>query len=203
MDVSRRSIGFVVALLAWLVFASTPLAQEGAPPDECAADSSGGQSGDTSSRAAETLASGDDNPCRCLAQAIYFESRGQSPDIMLAVAGVILNRVTSKLFPESVCGVVHQGGEDGGCQFAWWCDGRSDLPREEEEWVKAVEIARAALDNPASDPSKGGYYFYSGDADMPWKLDRPVTTKIDQVRFYGLAPSEREQAAAAETEQAQ
>src|SRR5687768_8008921 len=49
----------------------------------------------------------------CLAKTIYFEARGESEQGQRAVAAVVLNRVRSPDFPDSVCEVVHQGGTDG------------------------------------------------------------------------------------------
>src|ERR1700736_1072907 len=45
---------------------------------------------------------------RCLAEAIYFEARGESWGGQAAVAQVVLNRVSSGLYPATICGVVYQ-----------------------------------------------------------------------------------------------
>lgn len=86
----------------------------------------------------------------CLAQAIYHEFRGEPEIGQWAVAAVVLNRVTSSRYPDSVCGVVFQGAQSGrACQFSFACDGRDDdggignrLVR--EAWVKSNLIAYAA-----------------------------------------------------------
>ena len=52
-----------------------------------------------------------DEQWACLAEAIYFEARGESIKGQFAVAEVILNRVDSRSFPDTVCGVITQGGE--------------------------------------------------------------------------------------------
>ena len=69
----------------------------------------------------------------CLAQNIYFEARSEPVAGMLAVGHVVLNRVASDRFPDTVCKVIRQGGERRRhrCQFSWWCDGRSDKPHNE------------------------------------------------------------------------
>ena len=65
---------------------------------------------------------------QCLAQAIYFESRGEPLDGQIAVAEVVLNRVDDRRYPKSVCGVTKQGAGCGrGCQFSYACDGHSDV----------------------------------------------------------------------------
>ncbi len=54
----------------------------------------------------------------CLTEALYFEARGESVKGQIAVAEVILNRVASPKFPDSVCAVVNQGtGRKYACQF--------------------------------------------------------------------------------------
>lgn len=60
---------------------------------------------------------------RCLAHNIYFEARSEPIDGQLAVAYVTLNRVESKLFPNSICNVVQQRRRNV-CQFSWWCNSR-------------------------------------------------------------------------------
>jgi|GEM_PF-3072160 len=86
----------------------------------------------------------------CLAQAIYHEARGESEIGQRAVANVILNRVVSKRYPSTVCGVVFQnaGGKKFRCQFTFACDGRSDMGGDgnrivRESWVRANILALA------------------------------------------------------------
>ena len=63
----------------------------------------------------------------CLAEALYFEARGESIKGQVAVAEVILNRVESNKFPNTVCGVINQGtGRKYACQFTYTCDGRAE-----------------------------------------------------------------------------
>ena len=64
---------------------------------------------------------------QCLAEAIYFESRGEPLEGQIAVAEVVLNRVDDRSFPKTVCGVTRQGvGSGRGCQFSYACDGAPD-----------------------------------------------------------------------------
>ena len=66
---------------------------------------------------AQTPAKGDAN-WRCLSEALYFEARGETVKGQFAVAEVILNRVDSPRYPDSICGVINQGtGQIYGCQF--------------------------------------------------------------------------------------
>jgi spore germination cell wall hydrolase CwlJ-like protein len=79
----------------------------------------------------------------CLAQAIYHEARGESEQGQLAVANIIINRVLSKKYPSTVCGVVFQKADNGRyrCQFTFACDGRSDMGTEHRAWAKAAHLA--------------------------------------------------------------
>ena len=63
---------------------------------------------------------------RCLAEAIYFEARSESNEGRAAVAQVVLNRVKSGLYPDTVCGVVYQNSNRHlACQFTFTCEGKS------------------------------------------------------------------------------
>jgi spore germination cell wall hydrolase CwlJ-like protein len=79
----------------------------------------------------------------CLAQNIYYEARGSSFADQVGVADVVLNRVQSQRYPNTVCDVVRQGYKPGSksCQFSWYCDGKSDWPTNEDAWVNAQYIA--------------------------------------------------------------
>ena len=67
----------------------------------------------------------------CLTEALYFEARGETVKGQFAVAEVILNRVSSPSFPDTICGVINQGtGRKFACQFTYTCDGRAEVIRE-------------------------------------------------------------------------
>ena len=62
---------------------------------------------------------------RCLAEAIYFEARGEVEEGQVAVAQVVLNRVKNPSYPDSICGVVYQNKHKRNrCQFSYACDGK-------------------------------------------------------------------------------
>jgi hypothetical protein len=80
---------------------------------------------------------------RCLATAIYFEGHYWSLRGQIAIGQVILNRVRSPRFPQTICGVVYQGQRSPDCQFHFACDGRSDIPDENDtEWALAQSVAK-------------------------------------------------------------
>jgi len=81
----------------------------------------------------------------CLAEAVYYEARGESAAGQAAVAQVVLNRARHPNYPKSVCGVVFQGGFAGDCQFSFVCDGAMSRPVEPTAWRQARQIAARAL----------------------------------------------------------
>jgi spore germination cell wall hydrolase CwlJ-like protein len=86
---------------------------------------------------------------KCLADAIYFEARGEPVRGQMAVAQVVINRVFSGYYPGNVCGVVYQNTRRHRrlrCQFSFTCDGIPDRVTEPDAWERATHIARDALD---------------------------------------------------------
>lgn len=84
---------------------------------------------------------------KCLAEAIYFESRGEPKRGQIAVAQVIINRVFSGYYPNDVCKAVYQNAHRHlACQFTFACDNVKDVIREPDMWVQAKQIASDMLD---------------------------------------------------------
>ena len=84
---------------------------------------------------------------RCLANAIYFEARGEPVAGQIAVAQVVMNRVFSGFYPNNVCGVIYQNANRHlACQFTFACDGRSKAINERGAWARANRIAKQTLD---------------------------------------------------------
>ena len=83
---------------------------------------------------------------RCLAEAIYFESRSEPEEGQAAVAQVVLNRVRSGIYPTTVCGVVYQDrNRPFACQFTFACEGKSLRIEEPGPWAVATRIAEAVV----------------------------------------------------------
>ncbi len=118
----------------------------------------------------------------CLAEAVYWEARGEGEDGMLAVSAVILNRVKDERFPDTVCEVVREGGESRGCQFSWWCDGKSDHPTERELWVEILELSHTYLATRPADPTDGALFYHANYIKRPWR--RQQTAEIGKHIFY-------------------
>jgi len=80
---------------------------------------------------------------RCLAEAIYFEARGESYNGQVAVSQVVLNRVRNPAYPNTICGVVYQNRKmRNACQFSFACDLVPDRVVDDRHWRQAQEIAR-------------------------------------------------------------
>lgn len=100
---------------------------------------------------------------RCIANAMYFEARGEGDIGMLAVGHVILNRVNDDRFPKTVCEVVRQGtyveGKLKNCQFSYVCDGRPKVIAEKHIFQKAMKLAEEILTGEAPNPVQDSLFF--------------------------------------------
>lgn len=120
----------------------------------------------------------------CLAKTIYFEARGESEEGQRAVAAVVLNRVASADFPNTICEVVHQGGTGTkDCQFSWWCDGRSDKPKDRESWEQAITIAYEMMTG-APDPTNGALYYHNTGVSPSWRTQLRRLATIGDHAYY-------------------
>lgn len=118
----------------------------------------------------------------CMALTMYWEARGEGRDGMLAVGWVVLNRVDDHRFPDTVCGVVHQGGENPPCQFSWWCDGRNDRPTSRAQWDAARVLADELLTARPPDRTRGALFFHNASIESPWRRTRMA--RIGDHVFY-------------------
>ncbi|BAN49118.1 cell wall hydrolase [Metapseudomonas resinovorans] len=125
-----------------------------------------------------------DDAITCLARSIYWEAKGEPPQEMEAVANVVMNRLGSPDFPDSVCAVVKQGSETGSCQFSWWCDGRPDEVVEAERYDLATEIARKALNGQLHDRTGGALYFHDRNVSPDWARTYTRTAQTRRFLFY-------------------
>ena len=106
---------------------------------------------------------------RCLAEALYFEARGETVEGQFAVAEVILNRVSSKRFPNSICGVVNQGtGRKFACQFTYTCDGRPENIDDPRAWSRVGKVAKAAIAGAPQPLTKGATHYHATWVSPNW-----------------------------------
>jgi spore germination cell wall hydrolase CwlJ-like protein len=84
---------------------------------------------------------------KCLADAIYFESRGETKQGQTAVAQVVINRAFSGFYPSDICGVVYQNANRYlACQFTFACEGKKLVVDEPDMWEQAKQISHDMLD---------------------------------------------------------
>lgn len=133
----------------------------------------------------ETQAEFEERERHCLATAIYFEARGEPLKGQIAVSQVILNRVRSPKFPQTICGVVYQGQHRKGCQFSFTCDGHSDNPRDKGQWAHSQKLAKSFMAGEHWLPEVGYSTFYHADYVRPrWSYRMNRIDKIGRHIFY-------------------
>ena len=133
----------------------------------------------------------------CLSLNVYHESRSDNLAGRISVADVVLNRVDSKHFPDTICGVVHQAKTRvnwkgnvvpvrGMCHFSWYCDGLSDEPLEEGAWEDAQIVADLALNGGWRGISEGATHYHATYVEPNWINDRGMVPigRIGQHKFY-------------------
>ena len=118
-----------------------------------------------------------DPELRCLAQAVYFESRGESLAGQLAVAHVVINRAKSGRFPTTLCGVVHQPS-----QFSFVRRGKMPAVRNAVQWSNALAIAQIARDDSWQNRAPGALFFHARYVSPGWRKTR--IAQIDNHIFY-------------------
>ena len=121
----------------------------------------------------------------CLALTLYWEAGGEPSAGLAAVGWVVLNRQAHPDFPSTICQVVREGDNQPGCQFTYSCDGKSDTPKHEAQWARALATALHLLSMPTTDPTAGALFFHGSTLESaPWKIPREQTTTIGHHVFY-------------------
>ena len=119
----------------------------------------------------------------CLAKNIYFEAGSEPRAGKIAVAEVTMNRVKSKQFPRSVCGVVYQKVK-GTCQFSWVCqDGK--VIRSRAMWKESTQIAENILISKKKYGIIGNaMYFHANYVNPSWANEKQLIAQIGAHIFY-------------------
>ena len=133
----------------------------------------------------------------CLAKNIYFEAGNQPLIGKVAVSHVVLNRVDSSLYPDTICDVVYQSrwrinwkGEEvpvrNKCQFSWFCDGKSDNPKDKTTYGKFLSISDTILSNdmPFYDITGGATHYHADYVTPAWSKTKTKTVEIQDHIFY-------------------
>ena len=129
----------------------------------------------------------------CMAVAIYFEARSEPLAGQLAVANVVMNRVWDERYPNDVCEVITQGRLGSKptdivyrdqCQFSFYCDGKSDDPKNEEAFDFAVDIASYVLAGVWLDQTDGATHYHAIDVSPDWAMVKTRVVRIENHIFY-------------------
>ena len=129
--------------------------------------------GITSSSSSSQNTSNNSSNVNLLARLIYGEARGESYTGQVAIGAVVMNRIKSSKFPNTMAGVIYQSGA-----FTAVSDGQINLSPDST----AKKAAQDAING--WDPSYGAiYYFNPNTATNKWIWSRPVTVVIGKHRF--------------------
>ena len=131
----------------------------------------------------------------CLAKNIYFEAGNQSKAGRLAVGLVTLNRVEMRDYPDTICGVVHQGPTYTNwkgntwpvkhkCQFSWYCDGKKDIIEDSKTWNEVYLLAVALVQGSVYDFTDGSSHYHNDKVHPYWADHLYKTLTIDNHIFY-------------------
>lgn len=126
-----------------------------------------------------------DGEWHCMAEAIYFEARGETVEGQYSVAEVILNRVDSPRYPSSICAVVRQGnGRLFNCQFTYTCDGLPEKIDDPLSWNRAGQIARIMIEGAPRTLTEGATHFHTRAVRPHWARVYPQTAQYGAHLFY-------------------
>ena len=136
----------------------------------------------------------------CLAKNMYFEARNQGLAGQIAVSLVVMNRVKDERFPNTICGVIEQGPiskwwlkEKGKivpirnrCQFSWFCDGKSDDPKEPTTYGALYDMALDLVygDITVVDITEGATHYHADYVYPAWRKTKTKTIEIEDHIFY-------------------
>jgi spore germination cell wall hydrolase CwlJ-like protein len=128
---------------------------------------------------------------RCLAEAMYYEARGEGVAGEKAIAEVVFHRMKARGYPHSLCGVVYQAGGSGhGCQFSFICNGKMLEAKSPGAWSRAKRLAvrilvgAELLGNETADAIS----FHAVDVEPGWDDQRLIKTiQIGNHIFYRSA----------------
>ena len=119
----------------------------------------------------------------CLAEALYFEARGETLVGQFAVAEVILNRVDSTTYPNTICGVVNQSNSRG-CQFSYTCDGHADVIREKKAYEQVGKVAWVMIQGRPRTITGRATHYHTTAVRPSWSRKFVRTAKIGSHIFY-------------------
>ena len=120
-----------------------------------------------------------------MALTVFFEAQSEPLSGQVAVAQVVLNRVPDSRWEDTVCGVVYEGGEDyHGCQFTWYCDGKSDRPWDSKAWEQALLVASAVIAGSGHIGLKAATHYHADYVDPDWAEILTLVAIYGRHKFY-------------------
>lgn len=126
----------------------------------------------------------------CLAEAIYYEARGEGLEGQEAVAEVVVHRMHDRNFPHTLCGVVYQGANlRHGCQFSWVCNGDLAKPKSRYAWYEAQLLAARIMTGEVrlNDITGDAVNFHAVYVQPDWANHMVRTIQIGNHVFYRWA----------------
>lgn len=130
-----------------------------------------------------TLNEEDRKQIECLAINSYHEARNEPYEGVIAVSNVVLNRVADERFPDTPCEVVYQRNRRG-CQFSWYCDGRSDYPANREKYQELTAIAEKVYTGKYEDVTEGANFYHATYVSPRWRHAMERKKQIGLHVFY-------------------
>jgi len=125
----------------------------------------------------------------CMAEAVYYEARSETLSGQRAVAEVILNRVKSKHFPNTVCEVVYEGSQRStGCQFTFTCDGSMEIAPKGKGWERSVETANFVMSGGHTPLTNYATHYHTLQVNPVWSQTMRMTRQVGSHVFYRFAP---------------
>lgn len=126
---------------------------------------------------------------QCLAEAVYYEARSERLPGQKAVAEVVLNRVNSKHFPNTICGVVYQGAErTTGCQFSFTCDGSTARLPKGKSWANSQSVADHMIMGVSAPMTWRSTHYHTTQVNPRWSKTLRQTRQYDTHVFYRFRP---------------
>ena len=129
----------------------------------------------------------------CIAMAVYFEARGEPMVGQVAVAQVIMSRVTDERFPDTPCEVVKEGYYytwnseipiRDKCQFSFWCDGKPEDMDDTDAFIWSTHVASAVYHGHLYDTTQGATHYHAYYVSPSWSKKFTRTVRINDHIFY-------------------
>ena len=124
---------------------------------------------------------------RCLAEAMYYEARGEGAVGEMAVAEVIFHRMRSSSYPNTICGVVFEGAQDKrACQFSFVCNGDMERAKNPHAWAVARLLAAKIMTGAVrlGDITENATSYHAVSVDPRWAATLKRTVQIGNHIFY-------------------